>query len=718
MMHFIEPELTEINEKMPEPPASYIRYVFHVEKGLKKASLQITALGVYKAYINGKAVDEQVLLPGFTDYSKRVQAQEYDITDFLAAGENVIGCVLGDGWYRGILGAFNKRCCYGNKTRLAVKMTLSWNNGKTEIIETSPEWKATQDGPLRENNLKTKERYDATKEFDWQNPMFDDSNWHNCLAAEYTGKIIPHEGEKILKQEQFSPVVLHTPDGGTVLDFGQNMAGFVHFTVNGYLGDKAILVMGETLDKDGNFTLYNIQGEGNMAKKMMLGQRLEYILKDGTQEYEPFSLISGFRYAKVEAWPEEVQAENFKAFAVYSDMKPAGEFSCSDPRINRLFENVKWSMKSNFVDIPTDCPQRERAGWAGDINVFNEMADYLHDTRRFLKKWLHDFIGMQKGDGGLPYIVPYVPMIGVKDSSTGWSDAIVTIPMMQYLFYGDRECLEEAYPAAKKWVDFNVKRARHRNWLNMTKNWYREKYILDTGFHFGEWLEPGGSNAKDGLKAFIHPDYEVATAWFYYSADLLAQMAGILGKAEDKKKYSDLAAHIKTAYQTYFLPVNTTLTKRQCKYVRPLYMGLAPKGESTELAAQLNDLVISKNYCIGTGFLTTYQILNVLTDYGYLETAYKMLQNEACPGWLYEVKKGATTVWEGWNAIEEDGKINTFSMNHYSPGAAMSWLFSRCAGIRPEAPGFTKIRIQPYPGGGLTSASASYKSVSGEISSA
>ncbi len=715
-LQFVTAETGVVDPKT-ELPASYLRRRFELEKKPVRGSLSITALGVYQAYVNGEPVDHRLLKPGFTDYKKRVQVQNYDVTDRLTSGENVIAAVVGDGWYKGSVGAFNKRNTYGTRTALAFRLEVEYEDGSSVVFESDEKTRATKEGPLRENNLKTIERYDATKELqDWLLPIFDDSGWYACEPIRYEGSFVPDEGEPVTEHESFSPKVFVTPDGNTVLDFGQNLAGHVSFRVTGHEGQKVSMIMGETLDENGNFTLKNIQGEGNAAKKMPLGQRLDYLLKEGTQEYCSQFLISGYRYVLVLDWPEPVRSENFKSIAVYSDLAWTGQFHCSNELINRLVENVIWSEKSNFVDIPADCPQRERAGWTGDMNVFNETADYLSDTRVFLRKWMHDFIGMQREDGSLPYVVPHIPMIGESHSAAGWSDAIVTVPWMQYWFYQDTELMREVYPYAKKWVDFNEMRAGKRNVMNFWKKWYREKYVLDTGFHFGEWLEPGSDNLKDGIKAFLHPDYEVATAWFYYSAFLLSQMAGALGEEEDAKHYRRLSEHIKIAYEMYFLPTGTVRSRRQCKYVRPLYMGLVPEAEREEVAARLNEQVVSNQYRIGTGFLTTYQILNVLTDNGYTESAYRMLENEECPGWLYEVKQGATTVWEGWDA-SRDGVLKSLSLNHYSPGAAISWLFSRCAGIRPLAPGFQKIQIRPYPGGSLTWAKAEYESIAGKIAS-
>lgn len=702
--------------KGPVQPAEYLRKEFKVSDGLKSARLIMTSLGNYVPYINGKRPDYQYLTPGYTEYSVRLQYQEYDVTGLLTPGTNCLAAVVGDGWYRGSCGPMGMRASYGYHLALAARLELEYE-GSAETVETDETWKCTSSGPIVQQDIKLIESYDARMEMPgWNEPGFDDSSWEGCSSGEYSGELVPSEGEKVTAHETFTPEVLHTPDGKTVLDFGQNISGIVSFRVSGKAGDTVKMIHGETLDEKGNFTVSNL-GDG---KVMKLGQEMVYVLKDGEQSYEPLFLICGFRYVLLESWPGAVKAEDFKAKAVYSDLHFTGSFECSDERINRLVSNVIWSMKGNFVDIPTDCPHRERAGWTGDINVFIECADLLADTRKFISKWLKDVIATQTGDGAILGIVPKVYMLNRKSNETspgaaGWADAITQIPMRQYLNYGDRAVLEMCYPAMKRFVDYNVNRAAKTGKLKYARAADRQ-YILDSGFHYGEWLEPGSANLVDGLKAALSPDTEVATAWFFYSAKTLADAASVLGYSEDEKKYRELSEKIAEAYRRHFLAGLDS--KRQCKYVRPLYMGIARGEEKKALAAKLNSMVTDGGYRIGTGFLTTYQILNVLSDNGYTDTAYGMLLNGECPGWQYEISRGATTVWEGWDAIDpKTGKVKAKSLNHYSPGAAVSWLWTGCCGIKPLEPGYARVSVQPHPGGGLSYAKASYESVRGLIES-
>lgn len=728
LFQFIEPERDVPNINQIQP-ASYVRKVFNVNKAVRKATLYTTALGVYEPYINGTKVEKAKLMPGFTNYNKRVQYFETDVTKLLQNGTNVIAAVVGDGWYRGALGAYSKRAFYGDKVRFAASLEMQDEDGTISWVYTDEGTKATQDGPIVGNDIKTFEIVDMTKELEgWNEPTFDDSSWHLCKSFSYEGQAIPLEGEKILEHEKFTARIMITPNGETVLDFGQNISGHVEFAVKGEAGHVVKLEMGETLDEHGNFSVKNLTeisvekiAPGMEIPNSVLGQTLYYKLKQGAQSYKSTFLVSGFRYVRLSNWPEEVKPENFTAIAIYADMKYESTFSCSNEMINKLVSNVRWSQKANFVDVPTDCPTRERAGWTGDVNVFAETACYLADTKRQIIKWLGDFIGLQKEDGSLPFIVPEVPMPrqgadmqNLPYSSAGWSDALINVPMILYQFYGDEGVIKLVYESAKKYVNYNALRAKGRHKMHFYKRGKHYQYILDTGYHWGEWLEPGGDMTKDAIKALMFPDAEVATAWFFYSCKQVSEMAAILKKPEDQKKYADLADKIRKAYQKEFLRRGKVTGKRQCRYVRPLYMGLVDEKNQEAVAGKLNQLCINNGYKIGTGFLTTYKILQTLSKFGYRETAYRILTQEKCPGWMYEINQGATTVWENWMGINEEG-IPKDSQNHYAMGAVVAWLFSEIGGIKPLEPGFAKVQIAPQIPADLAWSETSYESVRGNI---
>lgn len=713
--HFIEPEIEEFDEKI-EQPASYLRKSFIIDKEVKRAELMLTALGTYEGYLNGIKLGKQILTPGYTDYKYRLQYQSYDVTDELVWGENVIAVVVGDGWYRGCINIGSVRNAYGKKTALCTKLIITYQDDDREVIYTDETWKATQEGALRENNIKTIERVDARKELTgWKKPGYDDTQWHGVKQTHYQGEIIPQQGEVVQEQEHFVPKVLHTPNGESVLDMGQNYAGYVRFTVKGEAGHQVALTMGEVLDASGNFTMKNLAAEGASLISGEVGQRLEYILRDGIQTYQPSFLVSGFRYVLLENWPEEVRAENFEGIAVYSDIPMTGNFVCSNPLINQLVKNVRWSQKSNFVDIPGDCPTRERTGWTADISVFAETACYLSNPRRFLKKWIQDYKLEQGEDGNLPFVVPEAGKPGMQRGCMGWSTAIANLSLVLYRFYGEKEDLEDVYDCVRKFVEFNIRRAKEKNMFFFFKlHGSHRQYIIEKGFHYGEWLEPGTAMYKDYIKDLFYPDIEVTTAWFYYTTKQLVEMAEILGKTEDIKKYSELAAHIYEAYHKEFLKKGYVKSKRHCRYVRPIALGLVENEQRQRIAADLNEKCIANEYKIGTGFLTTYQLLQTLTDTGYVDTAYKVLENTKQPGWLFAVTKGATTTWENWYGVNEKNEP-VDSHNHFAPGAVAAWLFSHCAGIRPLEPGFHKVLIQPNPGGTLTYAEAEYNSCKGKI---
>lgn len=714
---FIEPEIEEFDPKV-EQPASYVRKVFTAEKEVTSAKLYMTALGVYRGYMNGAELDEQLLTPGYTDYNHRVQYQTYDVTDRIHMGENVMGAVVGDGWYRGCINIGSIRNSYGTKTKLSFVLELTYADGEQVCIVSDETCKASQNGALRENNTKTIERYDATMELPgWNAPGYDDSFWHGVQKGPYGGKVISQQGARILRQERFTPKVLHTPDGSSVLDFGQNFAGWIAFTVTAVAGHKVAITMGETLDENGNFTMKNLAAEGASLISGEVGQKLEYTCKESLQHYEPLFQYCGFRYALLENWPEDVKAENFAGIAIYSEMTYGGDFSCSNELINQLVNNVRWSQKSNFVDIPGDCPTRERTGWTADISVFSETACYLADPKQFLLKWLEDYKLEQSEDGNLPFVVPDGGKGGMQRGCMGWSTGIANLAMTLYRFYVDKEILKSVYDTVARFVRFNLERAKKRNPYLIFKRYKHRDLILETGFHYGEWLEPGSKMFKDYIRNLFYPDTEVTTAWFYYTVHQLSQMAQILDRAEDAKRYEDLAAKLKNVYQENFLKDGLVESQRHCRYVRPLSMGLIPPEKERLVAAALNEKCRENDYKIGTGFLTTWQLLPVLTQYGYVDTAYRVLENTKQPGWLYEVTKGATTTWENWYGIDEAG-VPTDSQNHYAPGSVVAWLFSHCAGIQPLEPGFSKVLIQPTPGGSLSWAKAEFASIHGTIVSA
>lgn len=715
--NFIAPE-SKIDKKAFKP-ASYLRRAFTLKSEIQSAELNITACGLYTGFINGQPITDQKFMPGFTYYTKRLQYHIFDITALLQTGENAIGIILGDGWYRGKIGVFSKRNQYGEKVKLSAVLDVLFKDGSTRRITTDDKWKATQEGPIRKSDWKDGEIYDARREMNgWATADFtmDESKWHQIDLASYNGVLIPAEGEPILEHERFIPEVLQTHDGSTVLDFKQNLFGYVEFTVNGDAGHTVRLIHGETLDEKGNFTQKNLKPEGFIFSKKNDFQVVEYTLKEGTQTFKPHFTAHGFRYVKLEKWPEKVVPENFSSIAIYSDCEMVGDFECSNPLVNRLVKNAMWSQKSNFLDIPTDCPQRERAGWTGDIACYAPAAVYLMNCRKFLSKWLGDLAAQQRDDGAVGSIVPAVGMPDFVDGAAGWADAAVIIPYVLYRTYGDTEILKKQYSSMKKWIEFlqnRVKKTHPSRWFKRNPH---KDYTIDSGFHWGEWLEPGHIMGVDAVKGFFWPDFEVATAYYAYAVKIMAEIVAVLGKDGESQHYLKLFEKIKEGYKYNYTDKGAIDSDRQCKYVRPVALNLISDEEKENAMENLNQMVIDTDYRIGTGFLTTPFILQLLSDYGYAETAYGLLENEKRPGWLYEVKNGATTIWENWNGKDEDG-VPKDSFNHYLMGSVVGWLFSHAAGIRPIEPGYQKILIKPVIGGSFTHVSCRYKSASGLIKS-
>ena len=696
---WIDPELPHDPEA--RQPASYLRRSFTVES-TENACLYITCHGLYAVCLNGRRAGDFVLAPGTGDYRKRLTVQRYDVADLLRPGENEITVVLGDGWYRGSVGVDGLRNYYGADIALLCQLEA----GGTPVLWSDESWQATQQGPVRENDLQQGETYDARMEAL--------TGWHSVTLREYGyDNLASTESVPILEQERFPGKVLKTPNGETVVDFGQNLAGYTELRLTAKAGQKITLWHGETLDENGNFTQSNFDpGE---RSKGGIPQRLDYTCKDGLNVWKPQFTIFGFRYAKIETDIDLTDA-SFTAIAVYSRMPQTGFFACGNEDVNRLFRNSLWSMKSNFCDIPTDCPTRERAGWTGDAGVFAPTAVYLADCYPVLRKWLGECRLAQGEDGLVQNIAPVnntgSMISNMLQGSAGWGDACVLVPWALYRAYGKKEILEENYEMMRRWLDFCGKRAGSATRPQNEGNPWKE-YLADQGFHFGEWCQPGVDNTEVMKRTMMTGAPEVATAYFYRSASLMSGIAEILGKTEDAEKYAGLAENIRNAYRFTCTKDGKIVSDRQCDYVRPIAFGLLDAEEEQQAADDLNALVIRNGYHLNTGFLSTPDLCRVLSDHGHTDTAYRLLLQEDCPGWLYAVKKGATTIWETWDGVRPDGTVHD-SLNHYSYGAVSGWLFDSVCGIRLSE---GRLAIMPKPDPALGFAEAEWRSPVGVIRS-
>ncbi|GIK74575.1 MAG: alpha-L-rhamnosidase [Chloroflexota bacterium] len=720
-------------------PCPFFRRAFRLDAPARSARLYITAHGIYEAWLNGQRVGDQCFTPGFTPYHKMLQYQVYDVTALMQEGDNALGAILGDGWHRGKVHIAGHRNVYGDRLALLAMLVVETAQGTQLVIGTDSAWKATT-GPILKSDLKDGEIYDARLEMPgWCAPDFDDRGWQGVRVVSHPKQpLVASMGPPVRRKETFTPTVLPTPKGETVLDFGQNLAGVVHFKVKGPEGAVVRLTHGEALDKDGNFTLAHLLLFGKPDPEKNPFQQVQYILKgEGVEEYEPRFTVHGFRYVKVEGWPGAINPDDFYSVAIYSDMEPTGSFECSDPLINRLHKNVEWSMKGNFLDLPTDCPQRERAGWTGDAQIFAPSAAFLMDVRAFFRKWLKELTLEQYSNGMVGNFVPNPEQLVKKpfpmnfltklEGSAGWGDAATIIPWALYQAYGDLEFLENQYENMKAWVEYMRKRATHANrskylnprYLFNKERRKRQHLIWDTNYHWGEWLEPGESGGLNTflgiLKRFYLGEPVVATAYFAYSTHLLAKAAEALGKSEDAAFYGSLADQIKAAYAAEFIGKDGRIhPDRQASYVRVLAFDLAPEELKPAIVEHLVRLVRTSGNHVGTGFLSTVFLCEVLAENGRLDVAYDLLTQKTAPSWLYAVTKGATTIWEAWEGIDAEGEPHA-SLNHYSPGAVVNFLHCKVAGIEAAAPGYKRIRIHPMPGDGLTGARASYDSVHGRI---
>lgn len=694
---WIDPELSVSKERQP---ASYLKRDFTVEEtGLSR--LYITCHGLYMAFINGKRVGDFVLAPGTDDYNLRLQYQVYDVTDLLRKGSNRIEVVIGDGWYRGNNGIDGDHHLFGDDLSLLCQLEV---DGKI-VMMSDDGWFASQSGPIRLSDMMIGEVYDANME--------QISEWHDVRKADHDKSRLVCSDEVYIKEhEQFEGKRIDTPDGSAVYDFGQNLAGYSCFELNAKKGQKLTIWHGEALDAEGNFTQANID-PGPRNKNGGIPQKIEYICKEGHNVYKPSFSIFGFRYIKVETDADLTDAM-FRSVAVYSDMEPTASFECSDPDVNQLFSNSVWSMKSNFVDIPTDCPQRERSGWTGDAAVFVRTGSLLHNSYSVFKKWLTEVRLVQKKNGLIRNIAPRIndPDKGyakVIDGSTGWGDAIVIVPYTLYRMYGDIGILRENYDAMVKWVGFERNLAEKSKLKNAFRKDPHKKYIIEKGFHWGEWCQPDVDNGTELKNNFTKGAPKSATAYYFYSTKLLSEIAEVLGKKDDAVRFLELAGKIKEAYQAWFTVDGIVESDRQCDYVRPLAFGLLDRQE--ENAAKLNELVVQNGYHLNTGFLATPFLCPVLCRYGYVDTAYRLLLQQTNPSWLYQVRKGATTIWESWNGLEDGGNA---SLNHYSYGAISGWLISGVCGICTDD---GKLTLQPYPHPQLSWARARYDSPLGTVRS-
>ncbi|MES2374188.1 MAG: family 78 glycoside hydrolase catalytic domain [Bacteroidota bacterium] len=696
---WIGPGYTEDSVMRPSP---LFRKLINIDKKIVSATAYITAHGLYEAQINGQRISDAYFTPGWTAYHKRLQYQVYDVTNMLTKGNNAIGVTLGNGWYRGYIGFSGQQNVYGKDIALLLQIDINYSDGTSEKIITNENWKSST-GSIRSSEIYNGEIIDAREEKKgWALPGYDDSKWSGVKLVDGSmSTLIATYNELIKKKEIFKPVkIFKTPKGEQVIDFGQNLVGWVTIKVKGNAGDKIVVSHAEVLEKSGNFYTTNLR-----AAKC----QDTYILKGGGEEiFEPHFTWHGFQFIRLEGYPGELKPENFTAVAMYSDMPTTGSFNSSNTLVNQLQHNIEWGQKGNFLDVPTDCPQRdERLGWTGDAQVFSRTASFNMNVHNFFSKWLKDVAADQLPNGAVPHVVPNVLGKG-SVASAGWADVANIIPWNMYLAYGDKRILEDQYNSMKAWVGYMDHASKNNLW--------------NTGFHFGDWLFYRPDDDNDG-RAAVTDKYLIAQCFFANSTQLVVNAAKVLGKTEDVATYGALLQKIKDAFMKEYVTANGRLvSSTQTALVLALNFDMLPESLRAQAAQRLADNVKSYGNHLTTGFLGTPYLCHVLTRFGFTDVAYTLLLQEKYPSWLYPVKMGATTIWERWDGIKPDGSFQVPSMNsynHYSYGAIGDWMYRVMVGLDTyeDGVGYKHIKIQPHIGGGFSNASASLQTYYGKLSS-
>jgi len=687
-------------------PAPYLRKEFTLGKPIVSAQLYATAIGIYECHLNGVRVGDRLLTPGWTDYFKRIQYQVYDVSELLRTGENAFAAILGDGWGVGHI-AWLGRQHYADRTQLLAQIVVVYSDGSKEIIVTDQSWKVAQ-GPILEADMLMGESYDARREWiGWSNAGFNDETWWPVeVFKDQDVDLVATNGPAVQRQEELRPVSIHKIPAlqpRWVFDMGQNMVGWVRLAVQGEKGTTITLRYAEALNPDGTVYTANLRTARSTDHYTLKG--------DGEEIWEPRFTFHGFRYVEVQGLPEAPTEETITGIVIHSEIPTIGSFECSEPLINQLQQNIVWGQKGNFVDIPTDCPQRdERMGWTGDAQVFARTAAFNMNVAGFFTKWMRDLEDAQSHDGAFPPVAPTIPDSFQKDGGPAWADAGVIISWTVYLSYGDVRLLEEHYTSMQHFIEF----------LSQTSRDGTRCYADYTGWHgFGDWLALDGSEGREGATS----KELIGTAFFAHSSHLLAKIARTLSKEDNAAYYDGLFNEAREAFIRRFVNADGTIEgATQTSYVLALEFDLLPEDLRPMAINELIRSIQEQDNHLSTGFVGTPYINWVLSKTGHLDVAYALLQQTTWPSWLYSVTQGGTTIWERWDGWThdkgfQDPKMNSF--NHYSYGAIGAWMYTVIGGIDfdPSQPGYKHIVMHPRPGGGLTHATAELDSMYGRIRS-
>lgn len=701
---WISDESYKFVESKVSPKPMLFRKAFALKKNIKKARIYSSAVGIYNLYLNGNKVGNRYLAPGFTSYEHYLQYQTYDVTSQLKE-DNTLYAVVAGGWAVGSYVMTRTNRIYADRQALILELRVEYEDGSSEIIVSDTSFDVIEDGNFKMADIYDGETYDATVDLDtlsYRKATIESPRIKPILIAEY--------GAPVIEQERLKPINCYEKDGNIIYDFGQNFAGlsFLHIK-NAKAGQKIEVKHAEILNEDGHI---------NTALLRTAKQTATYIAKDGKQDYHNELTYYGFRYIEVSGInKDDLEVEGI---VCYSDISYNGSWESSNKDLNRLQQNIVWSAKSNLYEIPTDCPQRdERMGWTGDISVFAPVATYNFELTNFLTKWMKDLRAEQLKTGGIPSTVPHkgygFPATFPTVACDFWGDVVINVPYSLYMAKGDKKYLSDNYEAMKKYVDAC-------KWWASLLSFGKNKYIWHnlSFIHFGDWVAPGQSMGECQSR-----HKWTATASLFYTSNKLSEIAAILGKGDDSKKYAELAKNVADAYNFVLTDGNGKLLNKefQTGYVLPIHFKMF-EGETRKKAADnLAELVKKNNYCVGTGFPGTPYILFALADNGHVEDAYKMLLQTKDPSWLHEVVTGGTTIWERFDGLDDNGKLNVpedgtggmISFNHYASGAVGDFLYRRVLGLEAVKPGYELFKVEPILGGDITSCKGDVMTPYGQI---
>ncbi|MCU1645020.1 MAG: alpha-L-rhamnosidase [Nocardia sp.] len=717
--------ITAPRRKRTDTRTLYFSVKTELSAPIARARAYVSALGWYRLFVNSTDQTGHALVPRWTPFHHYVEYQTYDITTALTQGANTIGIVVADGRYRGTLGLISRRARYGNRLAALAQLEIELADGTAITMNSDDSWHVGE-GRILRSDPKTGERVDLRiSDKDWLTPTgatLRETRAEILTATKPT--LIADDVNPVTLIDRRSGTITTTRAGAQIIDFGQNFAGVARVRLDGPAGTFVKLEYGEVLTPDGDLdTDYLPSGRDGWF------QRDEAILAGRPIDYTPWFTIHGFRYVSITGLPQSLTTSDVEGLVLSTDLAPTAEFEVSDPALQQLWHNARWSLRSNFLDTPTDCPTRERSGWTGDIQIFGPTAIQMVDSDFYLRRYLRNVAAEQSAKGTVPPVIPAEDSPGrsrnplrTTSTSVGWGDVTVMLPWTLYWYTGDITVLRDQYASAKLWVDQLERRAAKRKRFSrrLRGTGTHERYIVDTGYHWGEWLRPGASMVREIIHNTMFPNASIATAYFTHSASLLTRIAETLEEPSEAIHYGELADHARSAWQAAFVRDGGARIggDLQDDYVRALAFDLLDDPDQrTRATHRLVELITAADFHLGTGFLSTPMLLSTLTDAGHSELAYRLLLQNTPPSWLAQIARGATTIWETWEGYGKNGRAH-HSHNHYAFGAVAQFLHERVAGLAPAEPGYRRIRVAPIIGGGLTAASIQVMTPYGQATSA